>query len=178
MNKVFTTAVACMALSGAAKADTTLTTTISSIALETGGNTYNAALSTGVVVGFDITEKVYGSATVSYVTATGVSAIGLDGTIGYMFQNDLDVEKGTGAKLGAGISLGGFVGVMGSTAISPDMVLDFALTTPYNAIGQALVYGVGVEYVPIGIYLQYSEAAFPGYDISMNGFGAGYRARF
>lgn len=102
----------------------------------------------------------------------------MDASAGYLFRNDLNVRSGTGARMGAGVSLGGVVEFFGSTAISPDLVADIAIGTPFNDFGSVLAYDVGVEYVPWGLYANYMSASFTGYDVTLNGFGIGYRQRF
>ncbi len=161
-----------------AQADTTLTTTFSAISLELDGTTYSGAYATSLAAGIDVTENVYATASFAYFTASGGSAAAFDAGVGYMILNDIDYDKGTGAKLGAGITLSGNIVVASSTALSSDIVFDAALSSPYSNLGSVISYSLGAEYVPWGIYAGYQEAVITGTTTSLSGFNVGYRTRF
>ena len=158
-----------------AAAETTLTTRFSSLSLVTGGETYTGTFGTSLTAEFDITENIYGSASLLYLTYGSTFAFGLGGAIGYMFVNDLDSVSGTGTKLGVGATLSGVLQLAGRTAMSPDIIVDYSLGT---AGSSSLIYGVGVEYVPLGLVIGYDNLSFSNYDLEFNGVSVGYRSRF
>lgn len=81
-------------------------------------------------------------------------------------------------RLGAGLYLGGAVELNAAMPFSPDLIADFAIATPMADFGSVFTYDIGVEYVPLGIYANYLSASYTDYDLSLDGFGIGYRSHF
>ena len=177
--KILTSALVSATLAGSAvMAESTVTSSLSVLTFETGGTTYTGAVATSTELVYDFNDYIYGNLGLVYVTASGTSAFGLSAGAGYIIRDDLNVQSGTGMRLGAGLYLDGSLELNAATALSTDLIADVSISTPINDFGALVTYDVGVEYTPLGIYANYMNASFADYDLSMDGFGIGYRSRF
>lgn len=165
-------------LAGPAFADSSITSSISVLTFETGGTTYTGAVASTAELEFDFSQNLYGNIAVTYVTASGADAVGLGAGLGYLFRDDINLQNASGMRLGAGLYLGGLVELNAAMPLSQDLIADVAIATPVNGFGDLFTYGIGVEYAPLGIYANYMDASFTDYDLSLNGFGIGYRSHF
>ena len=175
---ILSTVFAASFSASATMADTTITSSLQSISAEIEGTTYSGALATTVSASFDIADNIVGMASFSYLTASGAQATLFDAGVGYTLQNNLNAAAGTGSKIGAGVTLSGNVLVAGQTAISKDFIVGGSLATPLTAFGSVISYAAEIEYVPWGLVGSYEKAEANGYDVSVTGFGIGYRTRF
>lgn len=179
MKPLFASAtIAAASVVGAAQADTIMTTSLNTYTLDLNGTTYTGALAISSDTEFDISDNFYATFSLAYVTASGASAFGYGASAGYLITNDLNTNRGTGARVGAGINLTGAAELNASFAVSPEFVANASFATPIENFGSDNSYEIGVEYTPLGIYGSYSAGEIESENASIEGFGIGYRTRF
>ena len=177
-NTFLSALLASTTLAGAAAADTTLTSSLNMFTFETGGTTYSGAIASTLEAEFDLSQNLYANASFAYVTSGGTDAVGFGAGLGYWILNDLNAQSGLGSQLGVGLYLGGMVELTSATAITPNLIADASVATPISDFGGLWSYDVGVEYAPLGLYVNYMNASFTDVDLTLEGFGIGYRSRF
>lgn len=179
MNKyALTIALAAIAGSNPALAENSVALGMTSASVTYEGTTYAGIIGYGATGSFDITDNIFASGSISMVTVDGSSIAAFDAGAGYLFDNSLDAESGSGSRLGVSISIGGSVAASGEFAVAPGIVASGAVSTTLQNFGSAIGYGVGVEYTPWGLFVGYESVAVSGYDLSLQGVTVGTKLRF
>lgn len=161
-----------------ALAESSLSLGVTSASVTYEGDSYSGIIGYGVAGSFDITDNVYASGSIAMITVDGSSISAFDAGIGYLFENSLDADSGSGSRIGVSASLGGGVSAGGEFAVSQGVIASGSLSTTLQSFGSTFSYAVGVEYEPWGIFVGYENASISGYDMTVQGFTVGTKLRF